>query len=59
MERILVTWERKILRKIYRPRYVSDYWRVKMDSEIYNQFKAPNIVTVINVGKYCKSLGEF
>jgi len=54
-----VTWERKILRKIYRPRYVSDYWRVKMDSEIYNQFKAPNIVTVINVGKYCKSLGEF
>jgi hypothetical protein len=54
-----VTWERKILRKIYGPRYASDYWRVKMNSEIYNQFKAPNIVTVINVRRYCNGLGDF
>lgn len=55
MERTLVTWEREI----YGPRYDSGYWRVKMNPEIYNKFKALNIITVIKVRRYCNDLGEF
>jgi hypothetical protein len=49
MERGLMTWERKILRKIYGPTYENGYWRIKMNQEIYNKFKFPNIVNVIKV----------
>jgi hypothetical protein len=28
MERVLMTWERKILRKIYGPTYENGYWRI-------------------------------
>jgi len=42
-------WEREILRKAYGPTYESGYWRIKMSWEIYNKFKSPDIVTVINV----------
>jgi hypothetical protein len=49
MERVLMTWERKILRKIYALTYENGYWRIKINQEIYNTFKSPDIVTVIKV----------
>jgi hypothetical protein len=47
--RDLMTWERKILRKICGPSYANDYWRIKMNKDINNKFKSPNIVTVIKI----------
>jgi hypothetical protein len=44
-----MTWERKILRKLYGPPYDNVYWRVKMNREIYNKFISPGILTVIKV----------
>jgi hypothetical protein len=49
MERVLMTWERKIPRKIYGPTHENGYWRIKINQEIYNKFKSPNILTVIKV----------
>jgi hypothetical protein len=49
MERVLMKWERKILRKIYGSIYENGYWRIKMNQEIYNKFKSPNIVSVIKI----------
>jgi hypothetical protein len=49
MERALMTWERKFLRKIYGPTYVNGSWRIKINQEICNKFKHPDIVTVIKV----------
>jgi hypothetical protein len=49
LERALMTWERKILRKKYGLAYERSYWRIKMDQEIYTQFQYPGIVTVIKV----------
>jgi hypothetical protein len=39
MERTLMMWERKILRKIYGLTYENGYWGTKMNQEICNQFK--------------------
>ena len=44
-----MTWERKSLRKKHWPTYENDYWRNKMNLEIYNVFKSPDIVTLIKV----------
>jgi hypothetical protein len=44
---VLITWERKSLRTIHWPTYENDYWRNKMNLEIYNVFKSPDIVTLI------------
>jgi hypothetical protein len=44
-----MTWERKILRKIYGPTHENGCWRIKMNQEICNKFKSPNIVTIIKV----------
>jgi hypothetical protein len=49
MERVFMTWERKILRKPYGPTYENGYWRIKMNQEIYNKFKSPNTLTAIKV----------
>ena len=49
MERALMTWARESLRKIYGPTYKNVDWRMKMNPEIYNEFKYPAIVTVIKV----------
>ena len=49
MERALMTWERKILGKIYGQTYENGYWRIKMNDEICNECKSPDIVTVIQV----------
>jgi hypothetical protein len=34
MEKMLMTWERKILRKIYGPTYENGHWRIKINSEL-------------------------
>jgi len=34
MEKMLMTWERKILRKIYGPTKESGQWRIKMNAEL-------------------------
>jgi hypothetical protein len=47
MEKVLMMWGRKILRKIYGPTYENGYWRMKMNQEIYNKFKPPDIVSTI------------
>jgi hypothetical protein len=36
MERVLMLWERKILRKIYGPTYANGCCRRKMNQKIYN-----------------------
>jgi hypothetical protein len=51
IEASLMTWERKILRKIYGPAYENVYYRIKVNEEISNLFKSPDIVTVIKVCK--------
>jgi hypothetical protein len=40
MGRTLMTWEREIRREVYE----KDSWRIKMNQEIYNTFKSPDIV---------------
>jgi hypothetical protein len=49
MKRALITWEKKILRKIYGLTYVDGYWGIKMNEELCNKFKSPDVVTVIKV----------
>lgn len=49
LERTLMTWDRKILRKTYGSAYESSSWRIKMNQEIYYQFQYRGILTVINV----------
>jgi ubiquitin-protein ligase len=58
MERDLMTWERKILRKIYGTTYENGYWRIEMNQEIYNKFKPPNILIAIKVRRL-EWLGHF
>jgi hypothetical protein len=45
----LMTWERKILRKIYGPKCEQGIWRIRSNLEIQNMFKSPDIVTEIKV----------
>jgi hypothetical protein len=45
----LMTWERKILRKIYRPKCEQGIWRIRSNLEIQNVYKSPDIVTEIKV----------
>jgi len=44
-----MTWERKILKKYMSQLYENGYWKIKWNQEIYNKFKSPDIVTVIEV----------
>jgi hypothetical protein len=44
----LMTWERKILRKV-QVNTQNDYWRIKINKKNYNKFKSPGIVTVDEV----------
>jgi hypothetical protein len=44
-----MTWERKILRKIYGPRSEQGVWRIRSNLEIQNMYKSPDIVTEIKV----------
>jgi hypothetical protein len=45
----LMSWERKILRKIYGPKSEQGLWRIRSNLEIQNTYKSPDIVTEIKV----------
>jgi hypothetical protein len=44
-----MTWERKILRKIYGPKCEQGVWRIRINLEIQNTCKTPDVVTEIEV----------
>jgi hypothetical protein len=44
-EKILMTWERKILRKICGPTKEKGQWRIKTNSELMTKYKSQDIVT--------------
>jgi len=44
-----MTWERKILRKIYGPTKENGQWRIKTNAELMTKYKAPDIVNVIKI----------
>jgi uncharacterized protein YqfB (UPF0267 family) len=46
---MLITWERKILRKIYSPTYENGHRRIKINSELESKYKSQDIVSVIKV----------
>jgi hypothetical protein len=49
MASTLMTWERKILRKIYGPKSEQGVWRIRSNLELQNMYKSPDIVTEITV----------
>jgi hypothetical protein len=49
MERDLMAWKRKILRKIYGLSHENGCWGKEINREIKNKIKYPHIVTVIKV----------
>jgi hypothetical protein len=44
-----MTWERKILRKIYGPKSEQAVWKIRNNLEIQNVYESPDIVTEIKV----------
>jgi hypothetical protein len=48
MASTLMTWERKILRKIYGPKSEQGVWRIRSNLEIQNMYKSPDILTEIS-----------
>ena len=48
-EKKLMTWERKILRKIYRPTKENGQRRIKTNEELRTKYKSQDIVTVTKV----------
>jgi hypothetical protein len=48
-EKILMTWERKILRKIYGPTKENGQWRIKTNSELMIKYKSQDTVTAIKI----------
>jgi hypothetical protein len=46
---MLMTWERKILRKIYGPTKENGQWRIKTNLELITKYKSQDIVTVIKI----------
>lgn len=48
-EELVRIWERKILRKIYGPTCDNGLWRMKMNHELYDKFKSPDIIAIIKV----------
>jgi hypothetical protein len=49
MASTLMTWERKVLRKIYGPKCEQGVWRIRSNLEIQNVYKSSDIVTEIKV----------
>jgi hypothetical protein len=49
MEKMLMTQERKILRKTYGPTKENGQWRIKTNEELITKYKAPYIVNVIKI----------
>ena len=48
-EKMLMTWERKILRTIYGPTKENRQWRIKTNLELITKYKSQDIVTVIKI----------
>jgi hypothetical protein len=46
---MLMTWERKILRKIYGPTKENGQWRIKTNAELITIYKSQDIITVIKI----------
>jgi hypothetical protein len=46
---MLMTWERKILRKIHGPTKDNGQWRFKTNEELMTKHKAPDIGNVIKI----------
>jgi hypothetical protein len=46
---MLMTWERKILRKIYGPTKENGQWRIKTNSKLITKYNSQDILTVINI----------
>jgi hypothetical protein len=49
IEKMLMTWDRKILRKIYGPTKENGQWRIKTNAELIIKYKSQDIITVINI----------
>ena len=49
IEKMLMTKERKILRKIYGPTKENGQWRIKINAELITKYKSQDIVTVIKI----------
>jgi hypothetical protein len=45
----LMTWEGKILRKIYGPKCEQGVWRMRTNLELQNMYRSPDIVTETKV----------
>jgi hypothetical protein len=48
-KKMLMTRERKIVRKIYGPTKENGQWRIKTNAELITKYKSQDIVTVINI----------
>jgi hypothetical protein len=46
---MLMTWERKILRKIYGRTEENGQWRIKTNTELITKYKSQGILTVIKI----------
>jgi hypothetical protein len=49
IEKISMTWQRKILRKIYGPTKEKGRWRIRNNAELITKYKSQDIVTVIKI----------
>jgi len=49
IEKMLMTWEKKILREIYGPTKENGQWRIKTIAELITKYKSQDIVTVIKI----------
>jgi hypothetical protein len=47
----LMTWERKMLQKIYGPKCEHGLWRIRTNLELQNVYQSPDIVTETKVGR--------
>jgi len=48
-EKMLMTWERKMLMKIYGPTKENGQWRIKTNLELITKYESQDIVTVIKI----------
>jgi hypothetical protein len=53
-----MTWERKVLRKIYGPKYEQGMWRIRSILELQNAYQSPDTVTEIKMRKLEEWLGH-
>jgi hypothetical protein len=44
IEKMFMTWERKVLRKIYGPTKENGQWRIKTNAELITKYKSQDII---------------